>query len=445
MPGNLLITNGRIFDPGLNIDTTGDLLVVNGKIKQVGGRCEDLKHNNLKTIDAGGLVVCPGFIDLHCHLREPGYEDKETIATGTKAAAAGGFTTICCMPNTNPPLDNKSQVDFVTGTAESEGAIKVLVIGCVTRGRKGEELTEMYELADAGVIGFSDDGDPVKSTRIMLMAMEYSAGLGLFIIDHCEDKELANGCVMNDGWVATRMGLKGIPAAAEEIIVARDLELAKLTGTRIHIAHVSTAGSVDMLRRARDEGVKVTAEVTPHHLTLTDEIVMGGTVGGSILEPYDTNTKVNPPLRTRKDITALIKGLRDGVIDIIATDHAPHTVIDKNCEYGIAAFGISGLETAFGSLMSLVHSGHLDLNTLIMKLTSAPSAIIGNKCENTGKLQVGCQGDITIFDPDMEWVVDCNNFYSKGKNSPLNGHRLKGKIIATAVDGTIAYKDSNIP
>jgi dihydroorotase len=444
VPGNLLIKNGHIIDPGSNIDITGDLLVVRGKIKQVGGKCEDSNFTHLTVIDAGGLVVCPGFIDLHCHLREPGYEDKETIATGTKAAAAGGFTTICCMPNTNPPLDNKSQVDSVTRIAANDGAIKVLVIGSVTKGRKGEELTEMCELADAGVIGFSDDGDPVKNARIMLMAMEYSAGLGLFIIDHCEDKELTRDGLMNDGWVATRMGLKGIPAAAEEIIVARDLQLAKLTGTRIHIAHVSTAGSVDMIRQARDEGVKVTAEVTPHHLTLTDEMVIGGKMGNSVIEPYDTNTKVNPPLRTRRDITALIKGLQDGVIDIIATDHAPHTVIDKNCEYGLAAFGISGFETAFGSLMSLVHNGHMDLNTLIMKLTSLPAAIIGNKCENTGKLQIGCQGDITIIDPDREWEVDCNKFYSKGKNSPLNGYRVKGKIMATAVDGTIAFKDSTM-
>ena len=445
MPGNLLIKNGHILDPGLNIDITGDLLVVKGKIKQVGGRCADSKFNDLTIIDAGGLVVCPGFIDLHCHLREPGYEDKETIATGTKAAAAGGFTTVCCMPNTSPPLDNKSQVDFVIRTAANEGAVKVLVIGCVTKGRKGEEITEMYELADAGVIGFSDDGDPVKNARIMLMAMEYSAGLGLFVIDHCEDKELTRGGLMHDGWVATRMGLKGIPTAAEEIIVARDIELAKLTGTRIHIAHVSTAGSVDIIRRAKAEGVKVTAEVTPHHLTLTDEMVMGDNMRNDLLAPYDTNTKVNPPLRTQKDITALIAGLRDGVIDIIATDHAPHTVIDKNCEYGIAAFGISGLETAFGSLMSLVHSGQLDLKTLVLKLTSIPAGIIGNKCNNTGGLKVGYQGDITIFDPDREWEVDCNKFYSKGKNSPLNGHRLKGKIVATAVDGAIVFYDSNMP
>jgi dihydroorotase len=445
MPGSLLIKNGRILDPGFNIDMTGDLLVVKGKIKQVGGRCEDLKYDDLTILDADGLVVCPGFIDMHCHLREPGYEDKETIATGTKAAAAGGFSTICCMPNTKPPLDNKSQVDYVTRMAVNEGAVKVLVIGCVTKGRQGEELTEMYELADAGVIGFSDDGDPVKSTRIMLMAMEYSAGLGLFIIDHCEDKELTDGGQINDGWVATRMGLKGIPAAAEEIIVARDIALAKLTGTRIHIAHVSTAGSVDILRRAKDEGVKVTAEVTPHHLTLTDEIVMGVNKGNNLPEPYDTNTKVNPPLRTPKDISALIEGLRDGVIDVIATDHAPHTIIDKNCEYGVAAFGISGLETAFGSLMSLVHNGHLDLKTLIMKLTTMPAAVIGNKCENTGKFKVGCKGDITVFDPDLEWEVDCNKFYSKGKNSPLNGYRLKGKVLATAVEGTLAFNNVKLP
>jgi dihydroorotase len=439
--GNLLVRNGHIIDPGKKLDTVGDLLILNGKIAEIGGMYDASGYDDLPVLDASGLIVCPGFIDLHCHLREPGYEDKETIETGTKAAVAGGFSTVCCMPNTMPPLDNKSQVDFVTQTASHKGMAKVLVIGCITKERKGLELTEMYELADAGVIGFSDDGASVDSTKIMLLAMEYCANSGLLIIDHCEDKELAIGGLMNEGWVSTRLGLKGIPAAAEEIIVARDIALAKITGARIHIAHVSTAGSVDLVRRAKDAGVNITAEVTPHHLTLTDELVMGGHIGNIILKPYDTNTKVNPPLRTQKDISALIEGLRDGVIDIIATDHAPHTWVDKNCEYGLAAFGISGFETAFGSLMSLVHKGSLDLETLILKMTAAPASVIGSKCNDTGKLKAGLRGDVTLFDPDMEWEVDCNGFFSKGKNSPYNGFRFKGRVITTVVDGKIAFRN----
>ena len=444
MANNLLICNGRIFDPGQKIDMTGDLVVQNGIIKEIGGKYKVSDNDSLPVIDATGLVVCPGFIDLHCHLREPGYEDKETIASGTKAAAAGGFTTVCCMPNTMPPLDNISQIDFVTRTAAIEGVVKVLVIGCITKDRQGKELTEMYELADAGVIGFSDDGDPVKSSRIMTLAMDYSAELGLLIIDHCEEKELTVHGSMNDGWVATRLGIKGIPSAAEEIIVARDISLAKLTGARIHIAHASTAGTVELIRRAKESGVKITAEVAPHHLTLTEELVMGGNIGDISIKPYDTNTKVNPPLRTKEDVEALIKGLRDGVIDIIATDHAPHTVVDKNCEYDLAAFGISGFETAFSSLIGLVHSGRLDLDTLILKMTSEPATIIGNKCKDTGTLKNGNRADITLFDPYREWEVDCNKFFSKGKNNPFNGHIFKGKIMATVVDGKVAFIDNTI-
>lgn len=444
MSGNLLVRNGHIIDPGQKLDVVGDILILNGKIAEIGGRYEASGYDDLSVLDATGLIVCPGFIDLHCHLREPGYEDKETIETGTKAAVAGGFSTVCCMPNTMPPLDNKSQVDFVKRTASREGVAKVLVIGCITKEKKGLELTEMYELADAGVIGFSDDGAPVESTKIMLLAMEYCSNSGLLVIDHCEDKDLAVGGLMNEGWVSTRLGLKGIPAAAEEIIVARDIALAKLTGARIHIAHVSTAGSVDLVQRAKDAGVNITAEVTPHHLVLTEELVMGGHIGNILLKPYDTNTKVNPPLRTRNDNSALIDGLRDGVIDIIATDHAPHMWVDKNCEYGLAAFGISGFETAFGSLMSLVHEGRLDLETLILKMTSAPALVIGNQCNDTGILKAGYRGDITLFDPDMEWEVDCNEFYSKGKNSPYGGHRFKGRVTATIVDGKIVFRNGKV-
>jgi dihydroorotase len=442
--GNLLVQNGRIIDPDRKLDTVGDILVLDGKIAKIGEKYKASEYNNLSVLDATGQIVCPGFIDLHCHLREPGYEDKETIRTGTMAAVAGGFSTVCCMPNTLPPLDNKSQVDFVTKTAENDGFAKVLVIGCITKERKGLELTEMFELADAGVIGFSDDGSTVQSTKIMLLAMQYCSGSGLFVIDHCEDKELAAGGAMNEGWVSARLGLKGIPAAAEEIIIARDIALAKYTGTQIHIAHVSTADSVDMVRRAKEAGVNITAEVTPHHLTLTEELVMGGYIGNTLLKPYDTNTKVNPPLRTKKDVSALIEGLMDGTIDVIATDHAPHTIVDKNCEYGLAAFGISGLDTAFGCLMTLVHNGYMDLTTLIQKMTIAPAKIIGKKCCDTGTLTEGYRGDLTIFDPDMEWSVDSDKFFSKGKNSPYNGHTFKGKVIATVVNGKVVFNNGKI-
>src|SRR4030043_1458125 len=369
MPPNLLISGGHILDPSQEIDRVADLLITKGKITWLGDKGAAPSQSDLTTIDATGLVVCPGFVDLHCHLREPGFEDKETIATGTKAAAKGGFTTVCCMPNTNPPLDTQSSIDYVKKTAEIEGLVQVLPIGCITKGRQGKEITEMNELAKAGVIGFSDDGDPVASSRIMSLAMDYSYALGLPIIDHCEDKELSDGGYMNDGWVSARLGLRGMPKAAEEIIVARDLALAQLTGARLHIAHVSTEGSVELIRRAKEKDIAVTAEVTPHHLTLTEERVMGSQLKNNGRLTYDTNAKVNPPLRTKEDIAALIQGLKDGTIDAIATDHAPHTLEDKMCEFGLAAFGISGLETAFACLMSLVHNGQLDLETLLSKLT----------------------------------------------------------------------------
>ncbi len=442
MSASLLIRGGHLLDPGQGMDKVGDLLIIEDKVVWIGdkGRAPQPPH---KVIDASGLIVCPGFIDLHCHLREPGFEDKETIATGTKAAARGGFTTVCCMPNTNPPLDSQASIDYVRKTAEADGMVRVLPIGCVTKGRQGKELTEMFELGNAGVVGFSDDGEPVSNSRIMCLAMEYSQNLGLSIIDHCEDKEFSDGGTMNEGWVSARLGLKGIPSAAEEIIVARDLALAQLTSARLHIAHVSTKGSVDLIRRAKEKGITVTSEVTPHHLTLSEERVMGlPSVNGHQLA-YDTNAKVNPPLRTAEDISSLIDGLGDGVIDAIATDHAPHTSVDKMCEFGLAAFGISGLETAFACLMSLVHSGELDLKTLVSKLTFAPAKIIGSKASELGALRVGYPADITLLDPNKEWMVDSQQFVSKGRNTPFNGCQLKGKVMATVFAGNIVYKDNS--
>ncbi len=444
MKPELLIKNARIIDPSQKIDKVGDVLVLDGKIAKIGEKSIASAHKDITVIDATGFILSPGFIDLHCHLREPGFEDRETIATGTRAAAAGGFTTICCMPNTNPPLDNRATIDYVKQRTEDEGAIRVLNVGCITKGRQGKELTEMYELADAGVVGFSDDGEPVSSSRVMYLAMEYSRLLNLPIIDHCEDKDLANGGVMNEGWVAARLGLKGIPAAVEEISIARDIALIKLTGARLHIAHVSTEGSVELIRNAKEKRLAITAEVTPHHLTLTDERVMVSPARKNKYLTYDTNTKVNPPLRTEKDIAALLKGLNDGVIDAIATDHAPHTSADKMCEFGLAAFGISGFETSLGCLMGLVHKGQLDVITLLSKLTREPAKIIGSRHGELGTLKPGCHADITIFDPAREWTVDSQSFTSKGKNTPFDGYQFKGKVLATIAAGNIVYQDASI-
>jgi dihydroorotase len=302
----------------------------------------------------------------------------------------------------------------------------------------------MGELAEAGVVGFSDDGESVSSSRLMSLAMEYSRDLGLPIMDHCEDKEFSDGGVMNEGWVSARLGLKGIPAAVEEAIVARDLTLAQLTGARVHICHVSTAGSVELIRRAKDKGVAVTAEVTPHHLILTEERVMWPRQGEDKRITYDTNAKVNPPLRSSDDVDALIKGLNEGIIDAIATDHAPHTLIDKMCEFGLAAFGISGLETALGCLMSLVHDGKLSLNTLVARLTLGPAGIVGNKHGELGTLKAGCSADIVLFDPKREWVVSSQSFVSKGKNTPFEGCQFKGKVMATIVAGQVVYQDESV-
>jgi len=431
---SLLIHSGHIIDPSQGIDEIGSLLITKGKISWLGRGEATPPQPGYEVLHARELVVCPGFVDLHCHLRQPGSEEKETIATGTKAAARGGFTTICCMPNTNPPLDSQTTVDYVKSIVAMEGVVRVLPIGCISRGRKGQELAPMDELASAGVIGYSDDGEPAASSRLMRQALDYSRTLDLPIIDHCEDTSLTEGGQMNEGTMSTRLGLRGIPTAAEEIIVARDLALAELTGGRLHIAHVSTAGSVELIRRAKEKGIKVTAEVTPHHLTLTEEKVIG----------YDTNAKVNPPLRAKGDIQALIQGVKENVIDIIATDHAPHTEADKMCEFTLAPSGISGFETALGSLMSLVHDGQLSLTTLISKLAYEPSRIIGNKYDKLGTLTVGASADITIFDPDLEWIVDTKDFASKGKNTPLAGSRLKGKVMATISQGKLVYKDDSI-
>ncbi len=430
MKKSLLIKNGRIIDPSQGVDEIGSLLITEGKISGWG---EAPPHPDCDALHAEGLIVCPGFIDLHCHLRQPGFEERETIATGTQAAARGGFTTVCCMPNTNPPLDNQLTIDYVKAEAAKKGVVRVLPIGCVSKGRKGEELVEMGKLASAGVVAYSDDGAPVSSQRLMRQALDYSRTLGLPIIDHCEDTALSQGGQINEGTISQKLGLSGIPVAAEERMVARNLTLAQeITGCHLHIAHASTEGSVELVRRAKEKGAGVTAEVTPHHLTLTEEEALG----------YNTNAKVSPPLRTKRDNQALIQGLKENVIDIIATDHAPHTEADKQGGFALATFGISGFETALGSLMRLVHDGQLSLNTLIAKLTSAPARIIRD--DRLGTLKIGAPADITLFDPDKEWVVDTSIFASRGRNTPLAGSVLKGKVMATIYAGKLVYKDETI-
>jgi dihydroorotase len=428
---SILIQNARIIDPSQKMNLKGGILITDGKISWIGETGQKPDENEYEVVEAGNLIACPGFVDLHCHLRDPGFEEKETIESGTLAAAKGGFTTVCCMPNTEPAIDNQSVVNYVKDRAAKTGTIRVLPIGCITKGRKGETLSEMGELTEAGVIGFSDDGNPVMNSRLMRQALDYSRAFGLPIMEHCEDKVLVEGGQMNEGIISTRLGLPGMPAAAEDSMVARNIALAELTGARLHLCHLSTAGSVELVRAAKKKGLRVTAEVTPHHLTLTEEKVMG----------YDSNAKVNPPLRTQKDIEALIEGLKDNTIDAIATDHAPHTEVEKQSEFAYAPFGISILETALGMLMSLVQSNKLDIDTLISKMTCEPAAIIGEKFGKLGTLEVGSPADITLFDPDLEWVVDTNKFASRGKNTPLGGITLKGKVKMTFFQGKVVYKD----
>ena len=438
----LLIKNGRVIDPGRNLDQGASVLVQDGRISMVGEVPANLIPEGCQIIEAAGLVVSPGFIDIHCHLREPGFEYKETIATGTRAGARGGFTSLCCMPNTEPPIDNAAVVDLIRRRSREDAVVRVHPIGCVTKGRKGKELAEMEELASSGVVAFSDDGDPIFDANIMRLALTYSADLGIPITNHCEERTLSRNGVMAEGWIATRLGLTGIPAAAEEAMMARDIALAELTGGRLHLAHLTTAGAVPLLRQARERGVKVTAEVCPHHLTITDQWVLGNRgaeTGGASAYAYDTSTKVYPPLRGWKDLEALSEGLAEGVIDCIATDHAPHELVSKRVTYNEAAFGISVLETALGSSLQLVHSGKLTLNTLVERMTVGPARVLGPTFDELATLEPGTPADIVVFDPDLEWEVDPEKFESKGKNTPLRGTTLKGRVLATIVEGKIVY------
>jgi dihydroorotase len=439
---DLLIRNGHILDPGRGVDLAGDVLVRNGRIAGVG---PGLAADGAQAIDATGLIVAPGFVDLHCHLRDPGFEYKESIATGTQAAARGGFTTVCCMPNTDPPIDTRATVEYVLRTAAATGAVRVLPIGCVTRGRAGRELAELGDLFDAGCVAFSDDGVPVADGGLLRRALEYARISGLAIIDHCEDLEIASGGVMHEGWVSTRLGLRGQPAAAEESFVARDIAVAAQVGAPVHIAHVSTRAAVELIRSAKARGLPVTAEVTPHHLTLTHHAVAFSSNGGEALV-YDTAAKVNPPLRTRDDVAACVEALRDGTIDAIATDHAPHAGYEKDVEFDAAPFGISGLETAFGLCMTLVEAGALDLATLIERLTAGPVRALGleRAAPGLGSLAEGAPGDIVLLDPQAEWTVEPERFASKGKNTPLAGRTLRGMVVATVYEGRVVWAEEKV-
>jgi dihydroorotase len=442
MPERLVIQGGRVLDPANRLDlAAGSVLIEDGRIAHVG---KNVTAEGVRTIDARGLVVAPGFVDLHTHLRDPGLEYKETIATGTLAAARGGFTTVCCMPNTEPALDSRASIEYVLRRAAEEGVVRVLPIGCVTKGRAGKILAELGELADAGCIGFSDDGSPVGDAAIMRRALEYANGFDRPVIDHCEDPQLAGG-VMHEGYVSSRLGLKGIPAASEEGMVARDLALARQTGAHMHIAHLSTAGSVELVRQAKAEGVRVTTEVTPHHLALTHERVMYRP--GLDTLAYDANAKMYPPLRRSEDVAACIEGLRDGTIDAVATDHAPHAIQEKLCEFDDAAFGVTMLETAFGLAITPVLAGTLTLERLIEALTIGPVRALGlgRYAPGIGTLSVGAPADLAILDPQREWLVDPQTFASKGKNTPLAGQMLRGQVIATIYGGEPVYEREGAP
>ncbi len=432
----VLIEDGHIVDPSQGIDGIGDILIEDGKIKEVKmhqtnppspplskGGMGGIRDSEFRTIDAEGMFIIPGLIDMHVHLREPGYEYKETIKTGTAAAIKGGFTTVCCMPNTYPINDNASVTEFIIRKAALEGLCTVLPIGAITKGQKGEELVEMGTMKDQGCVAFSDDGLPVMNSLIMRRALEYSKAFGVPIISHCEDLTLSEDGVMSEGLLSMTLGLKGIPAETEQIMVFRDILLSELTKGRLHIAHVSTEGSVKLIRDAKKRGVNITAETCPHYFSLTEESVKG----------YDTNAKVNPPLRTKKDIEAIKEGLKDGTIDVIATDHAPHNRDEKLREFDFAPPGISGLETALPLSMKLVDERVLTMSQLVEKMSLNPARILGLN----GTLKSGADADITILDTKKESRVESKKFASKGKNTPFDGWMLKGFPFITISKGRI--------
>jgi len=425
----LLLTGGRVLDPSQGLDAAvGDVLLVGGRVEHAGDRIG--RPDDADVVDCTGLVVSPGFVDVHCHLREPGREDVETIASGARAAAAGGFTAVCAMPNTDPVTDNQAAVGFIVRQAQRADAARVYPVGAITLGQKGETLAEFGEMVAAGAVAVSDDGKPVASAQMMRTALEYARAFGIPVADHCEEPTLARGGAMNEGVMSMRLGLKGIPSEAEEIMAIRDILLARRTGGHVHLCHMSTRGSVELIRWGKERGIRVTAEVCPHHLSLTEAAVEG----------YDTNAKMNPPLRTDDDVVALQEAVRDGTIDCVATDHAPHHYDEKEREFADAPNGIVGLETALGVLGTwLVEPGVLTYAQLVERVACAPARIFGLP---GGTLRRGAVADVTVFDPARRWTVDPARFRSRGRNSPYAGRTLVGRAVRTVVGGRVVYEDA---
>ena len=425
----LLLKGGRIVNPAQGFDGVADLLIENGYIIEMS---ENISAADAEIFDAQGLVVAPGFIDMHVHLREPGLEAKEDIVSGTRAAAAGGFTTIACMPNTKPTVDNAITVSGIIHRAQYEGVVNVKVIGALSKGQEGKELAEIGDMIFTGAVAISDDGSSLNNNSLLKTGLEYTSMFDCPVITHSEDESLVEDGVMHEGAVSAMLGMKGRPAVAEDIAVARDLMLAQYADAKIHIAHVSSKGAVELIRQAKRKGIKVTAEATPHHLTLTDEAVRS----------FDTATKVNPPLRSADHVAALIEGLQDGTIDAIATDHAPHAFEEKDMEYKQAPPGITGMETALGVVLTgLYHTGKLTLLELVERMSTAPARILGLE---SGVLTTGSLADITIFDANAEWVVDSSKFYTKGKHTPFDKKTLKGKVVATIVKGKFVMRNGEV-
>lgn len=424
----LLIKNGRVIDPSQKLDEVCDLLLADGKVLQIGGKMPAAEE----TLDAKGLIVAPGLIDMHVHLREPGNEEEENIASGSAAAVAGGFTSIACMPNTTPPLDDATAIEFVNGQAARVNLCNVFAIGAITKGREGRELAEMGQMVRAGAVAFSDDGRGIANAAVMMRALQYITMFDRPIIQHCEDADLAGKGVMHSGDASVRLGLPGIPASSECLMLQRDLTLATDTGARYHVAHISTAGAVKLVRRAKHDGVRVTSEVTPHHLLLTDEACAS----------YDTNFKMSPPLRREADVAACIEGVADGTIDCLVTDHAPHGIQEKELPFTSAPFGIIGLETALPLyVQALIAGGRMDWPDLIERMTTGPARVLGLY---KGTLMVNADADVTLIDPKAAWTIDASKFRSKSRNTPFDGWKVSGRAVTTIVGGVIKYRDGEV-